>query len=117
VVFEVVGVLPDIDAVNEFSALHQRGVLVGVGLDKELSVLATSEPGPTAAKDAHGALGHFLLPLFITSKSIVDLLGQFALWLLAGVGKGLPEVGVVGVSAGVVAHGGADLGGHSIQVV
>ena len=115
-IFEVVGVFPDVDAIDEFGTLHQRGVLVGVGLDKELSVLATSEPGPTAAKDAHGTLGHLFLPLVVTAEGFIDLLGQFALRFLAWVGEGFPKVGVVGVATSIVAHGGANLSRDSIEV-
>jgi len=74
-VFEVVGVFPDVDAVDGGAAGHQGGVLVGEGFDKKFSVFATTEPGPATSEDAHRAFGHFFLPLFIASKSIVDLLG------------------------------------------
>ena len=72
--FEVVGVLPDVDSVDRGAAGHHGGVLVWEGFDKKFSVFATTEPSPSASEDAHGAFGHFFLPLFITSKSIVDLL-------------------------------------------
>ena len=114
--FEVVGVLPDVNAVDGGAAGHQRGVLVGEGFDEKFSVFAATEPGPAATKDAHRAFGHFFLPLFITSKSIVDLLSQFALRFLAGVGEGFPENGVVGVATGIIANGSTDLGGNSVQV-
>jgi len=74
-VFEIVGVLPDVDSVNRGAAGHQGGVLVGEGFDKKSSVFTTTEPSPSASEDAHRALDHFFLPLFIASKSIVDLLG------------------------------------------
>ena len=73
--FEVVGVLPDVDPVDGGSAGHQRGVLVGEGFDEKFSVFGSTKPGPAASEDAHRAFGHFFLPLFIASKSIVDLLG------------------------------------------
>ncbi len=72
---EIVGVLPDVDPVDGSAAGHQRGVLVGEGFDEKFSVFAATEPGPAATKDAHRAFGHFFLPLFITAKGIVDLLG------------------------------------------
>ena len=90
--------------------------MVGVGLNEKFSIFAAAEPSPAAAEDAHGALGHLFLPLFITSKSIIDLLGQFALWFLAGVGESLPKVGVIGVTPSIVANGGADLGRNGIEV-
>jgi len=73
-VFEIVGVLPDVDSVNRGAAGHQGGVLVGEGFDEKFSVFAATEPSPTASEHAHGALGHLFLPLFITAKGIVDLL-------------------------------------------
>ena len=113
---EVVGVLPDVNAVDGGAASHQGGVLVGEGFDEKFSVFGTTEPSPATSEDAHRAFGHFFLPLFIASKSIVDLLGQFALGFVAGVGEGFPEDGVVRVATGVVADGGAVLGGNGIQV-
>jgi len=74
-VFEVVGMLPDVDPVDGGAAGHQGGVLVREGFDKKFSVFASTKPGPATSKDAHRAFGHFFLPLFIASKSIIDLLG------------------------------------------
>ena len=108
--------LPDVDPVDGGSTSHQGGVLVWEGFDKKFSVFASSEPRPATSEDAHRAFGHFFLPLFIASKSIVDLLGEFALRFLAGVGEGFPEDGVVGVAAGVVAYGGTDLCGNGIEI-
>ena len=88
--------------------------MVGEGFDKKSSVFTTTEPSPSASKDAHRAFGHFFLPLFIAAKGCVDLLGQFALRFLSRVGKGFPEDGVVGVAASIVADGGTDLGGNGI---
>ena len=90
--------------------------MVGKGFDEKFSVFGSSEPSPSASEDAHRAFCHFFLPLFITAKGFVDLLGQFALGFLAGVGEGFPKDGVVRVAAGVVANGGPDLGGNGIQV-
>ena len=90
--------------------------MVGEAFDKKFSVFAATEPSPTAPEDAHRAFGHFFFPLFITAKGIVNLLGQFALRFLAGVGKGFPKDGVVGVAASIVADGGTDLCGNGIEV-
>ena len=72
---EIVGVLPNVDAVDRGAAGHQGGVLVGEAFDEKFSVFAAAKPSPAASEEAHCAFGHFFLPLFITSKSIVDLLG------------------------------------------
>jgi len=74
-VFEVVGVFPDVDAVDQGGGFHQRGVLVGVGFNEKFSFFVSSEPGPSASKDSHGGFGHLLFPLFVVSKGVVDLLG------------------------------------------
>ena len=71
---EIVGVLPDVDSVDRGAAGHHGGVLVGEGFDEKFSVFAAAKPSPAASEDTHRAFGHFFLPLFITSKSIVDLL-------------------------------------------
>jgi len=113
-VLEIVGMFPDVDAVDGGTAGHQGGVLVGEGFDEKFSVFGSSEPGPAASEDTHRAFGHLLLPLFITAKGIVDLLSQFTLRFLAGVGEGFPKDGVVGVAAGVVANGGTDFCGKAI---
>ena len=111
---EIVGVFPDVDAVDGGAAGHQRGVLVGEGFDEKFSVFAATEPGPATSKDAHRAFGHLFLPLFITAKGIVDLLSQFTFGFLAGVGEGFPEDGVVGVATGIIADGSTDVGGNSV---
>ena len=106
--------LPDVDSVDRGAAGHQGGVLVGEAFDEKFSVFAAAKPSPAASEYAHRTFGHLLFPLFIASESIVDFFGQFALRFLAGVGKGFPKNGVVGVTTGVVADGGADLGGNGI---
>ena len=73
--FEIVGVLPDVDSVDRGAAGQEGRVLVREGFDKKSSVFTTTEPSPSASEDAHRAFGHLFLPLFISSKSIVDLLG------------------------------------------
>jgi len=74
-VFEVVGVFPDVDPVDGGAAGQEGSVLIRKGLDEKFSVFAATEPSPAASEDTHRAFGHFFLPLFMASKSIVDLLG------------------------------------------
>ena len=88
--------------------------MVGEGFDKKFSVFAATEPSPTASEDTHRAFGHFILPLFIAAKGIVDLFSQFTFGFLAGVGEGFPEDGVVGVATGIIADGSTDVGGNSV---
>ena len=72
---EIVGVLPNVDPVDRGTAGQEGRVLVWEGFDEKFSVFAATEPSPAASEDAHRAFGHFFLPLFIASKSIIDLLG------------------------------------------
>ena len=111
---EIVGVFPDVDSVDRGAAGQEGRVLVREGFDEKFSIFAATEPSPTASEDAHRAFGHFFLPLFIAAKGIIDLLGQFALRFLAGVGEGFPKDGVVGVAAGIIADGSTDHGGNGI---
>jgi len=115
-VLEVVGVFPHVDPIDGSAAGHQGGVLVREGFNEKFAIFAATEPSPAASEDTHRAFGHFILPLFIAAKGIVDLFSQFTFGFLAGVGEGFPEGGVVGVAACVVTDGGADLGGNGIQV-
>ena len=71
--FEVVGVLPNVDSVDGGAAVQQWRVLVREGFDEKFSIFAATEPSPSASEDAHRAFGHLFLPLSITSESIVDL--------------------------------------------
>ena len=105
---------PDVDTVDRGAAGHQGGVLIGERFDEKFSVFAATEPNPTASEDTHRAFGHLFLPLFITAKGFVDLLGQFALRFFSRVGEGFPENRVVRVTAGVIADSGADFGGNGI---
>ena len=72
---EIVGVFPDVDSVDRSAASQQGRVLVREGFDEKFSIFAATEPSPAASEDTHRACGHFFLPLFIASKSIIDLLG------------------------------------------
>src|SRR3954469_25383107 len=57
-IFQVVGVLPHVDAEHDFLAFHDRAVLIGTALDREL-VAAADHPCPAASKPAHRRLLHF----------------------------------------------------------
>ena len=73
--FEVVGVFPDVDSVDQGGGFHQRRILVGVGLNEKFAFFVSGKPSPTAAKYSHGGFGHLFFPLFVVSKCVVDLLG------------------------------------------
>ena len=55
-VFQIVGVFPNVETQHRHVAMHDRAVLVGGAFDQELFVFIEAEPGPTAAKTAHARL-------------------------------------------------------------
>src|SRR6266853_3494302 len=62
-VFEIVGVLPHVDAQDRRVAIHQRTILVWRRNNFELSVLILDEPRPAAAEPAHAGGGKFFLEI------------------------------------------------------
>src|SRR3546814_2976218 len=66
-VLQVVGVLPHVQAqdrgVARADALHERAVLVGAALDRELAGLVHAQPRPAAAEAGQRGLGEGLLEL------------------------------------------------------
>jgi len=55
-VFEVVGVLPHVDAEYGLVAGGQRAVLVRRGLDRNCAIGQLDQPRPAAAKDVQGGV-------------------------------------------------------------
>jgi hypothetical protein len=124
-VFEVVGVLPDVDAEDGFSGGgagggedgfgHDRVVLVGGGGDGEPPPFAVfdDEPGPAGAEAFGAGFGEFGFEIGEGAEGGVDggeeVAGGFAAGAF-GCEEG-PEEGVVDVAAAVVADGGADVFG------
>ena len=78
-------------------------VLIRVGLDEKLSVLAAGEPSPAAAEDADGRFGHLLPKLVEAAEGPVGLLGQLiqgGAEVSAGGGAADPEPGGSGSDRG-----------------
>jgi len=78
-------------------------VLIRVGLDEKLSVLAAGEPGPAAAEDVDGRFGHLLPKLVEAAEGPVGLLGQLiqgGVEVPAGSGEADPEPGGSGSDRG-----------------
>lgn len=112
---EVVRVLPDVDhedaaafdASNGFA--HQRAVLVGRRRDRELFIRGDKKPGPAGTKAGRRGFVKFLLQLCEAAKGRVDSLRKFSMRRRAvGWCENAPEEDVVAVSAGIIAHAGAD---------
>ena len=105
-VFQVVGVLPDVVAEDGVKALAQGRILVGGGDDLELAALA-DEPAPAGAELLGGGLIEVFLKASKSPKSLVDLVSEGAggRAATAGFWRGHdgPEHGVVGVASAVVA--------------
>ena len=59
-VFQIIGVLPDVHTQNRSIAIHQWAVLVGSRRHFQLAVFVDDEPGP-AATETSGACGFKLL--------------------------------------------------------
>src|SRR6516164_1144020 len=94
-VIDVVAVLPDIDAEDWRSAVHQRVFAVGRLLHLELSVF-DDEPGPTRAELGDAGLDEIVAHL-VVATDFADELVQFAGQLLAAATllHPLPKVNVI----------------------
>src|SRR5262249_25061812 len=62
-VFEIVGMLPHVDAKDRRVAIHQRTILIWRRNNFEFSVLIFDEPRPAAAESAHSSGGKFFLEI------------------------------------------------------
>src|SRR3546814_2356739 len=116
-VLQVVGVLPHVQAqdrgVARADALHERAVLVGAALDRELAGLVHAQPRPAAAEAGQRGLGEGFLEFVEAAQVAVDALGDVAGRLAAALGRHHgPEQRMVGVAAAVVAHRAAELLGQ-----
>src|ERR1039458_7737576 len=117
VVFQVVGVLPDIVAEDGVEAVGEGRVLVGGGDDGELAGLE-DEPAPAGAELLGGGFVEELLEALEVAEVGLDLGGDVAMRLAAAFGlHDLPEHGVVDVAAAVVADGAADVLGDGGEVL
>jgi len=117
VVFEVVGVLPDVVAEDGMKALRYGIVLVRGAEDFYFSLSVSCQPDPSAAELGHtGGVEFFLKSLEVT-ESLLDCLGDGA----AGVASAfrlhdVPEHGVVDVASSIVADCASDVFGDRVQV-
>src|SRR5207248_5151413 len=103
-VLEVVSVLPHVDAQQRRQLVHERAVLVGVALDRQLSLPVRDEPRPAAAELPDRGLLQLLLELVIATDGGLDRVGDASRGVAtAARTHDRPADGVVGVAAGVVA--------------
>src|SRR6267378_3554828 len=116
VVFEIVGVLPDIVAENGIEALRDGVVLVRRGEDF-YSFCVACQPYPSATKLAYTGGVEFFLEGLEVAKSLLDHVADGTAGIASALGlHDGPEHGVVHVAAGVVADGAADILRNSVQV-
>ncbi len=115
-VFQVIGVLPDIVAEDGVVSLRERGILVGGGDDLQLAAVQ-NEPAPSGAELLCRGFVELLLKGLEIAEVLLDLLADFAGGFTSALRlHNLPEHGVVDVAAAVVADRGADIFWNIIQV-
>lgn len=117
-IFQVVGMFPDVDGEQRFSAVGERAILVGGALNEEGAIFFEGEPAPAAAEVTGRGFGQFILELIEAAKVFIDGFGEFALRFGALVigAEYLPVEIVIGDSAAVVNHSGADFRRDGVQV-
>src|SRR5579864_9508214 len=104
VVFEVVGVLPNVIAENGEQALGDGVVLVGRADDLHFAAGLSGQPDPSAAELFCAGIVELGLEILEVAECFLDDFGDCAAGIAAALGlHDLPEHGVVHVSASIVA--------------
>jgi len=117
VVFQVVGVFPDVVAENGEQALGDWVVLIGRANDLHLAARFAGEPDPAAAKLFGASVVELGLEIFEVAEGFIDDVRNRATGVAAALGlHDLPEHGVIHVPAAVVADGGADVLGDGVEI-
>lgn len=116
-IFEIVGVLPDVAAEKRGAgAVHERVVLVGSGGDGDFAVFG-DEPGPAGAEAGGAGFSESFFEGVEGAESGGNGIGESAGRRAAGVGgHDGPEEAVVVVTAAIVADSGADVFGDAVDV-
>src|SRR2546422_230311 len=116
-VFQVVSVLPDIQANHRKFVFHERAILIGGGNNIDLPTIF-DQPGPARSKPSGGGGADLLLERRNPAERAVDRRRQIPGRLAASLGPDdRPEHRVVVMSTAVVAHGGPDILGNDGAVV
>ena len=117
VVFEIVGVFPNVVAENGEQALGDWAVLVGRADDLHCAAGFAGEPDPSAAELFDTSLVELGLEIFEIAESFIDDFGDRAAGIASALGlHDLPEHCVIYMSAAVVANGTTDVLGDGIEV-
>src|SRR6185437_16408833 len=94
-VFQVIGVLPNIVSKDREMALQEWAVLIGCGDDLQLAAIV-DQPAPAGAKLFGGGFVELLLEILEAAKILLDLVCDLAGGLSAALRlHDLPEHGVV----------------------
>src|SRR5262249_13415156 len=110
--------LPDVAAEQRVLPFHDRRVLVGRTLDRQLAVRTANQPSPPAAESRRARLRELLLERRETAKGLVDRGRKISFRRLRAARRHqLPDQRVVAVAATVVPHGGPLRLGYAIEVV
>src|SRR5579863_3803150 len=117
VVFEVVGVLPDVVPEDREMALRDRTVLIGRAHDVHLTAAFAGEPDPSGAELFDAGVVELGLEILEVAEGFGDGLSDGAAGIAAAFGlHDLPEHGVVDVAAAIVAHRAANIFRKGVEV-
>src|ERR1700676_2009110 len=108
-IFQVVGVLPNVNTENGLGTERNGRVLIRCRIDGQLAVL-DDEPSPSRAEAAQASGGEFFLEPRESPEGRLDSIGKLTLWLTAAALLHLrPEQRMVPVAAGIVTDGGTNV--------
>jgi hypothetical protein len=97
-------------------AVHHRTVLVRTGLKRQSAVPGDGDKGPARTEHFQAVGVEIALQFFHPAEVAVDRGLNIAFGLSAIRSHDLPEHGVIGVGAEIVAHAGADRFRHMIEI-
>src|SRR5580704_7693059 len=108
-IFQIVGVLPDIETEHGFASEHEGCVLIRCRIDSELAIL-DDEPSPPRTEAAQAGGGEFFLKAGEGAKSGLNGIGEIARRLATTALFHLgPEERMIPMAAGIVADGTSDI--------
>src|SRR3984893_1015769 len=117
VVFQVVGVLPDVVAEDGIEALRDWVVMIRSGDDLHFAAGFSSEPDPSAAELLDTGVVEFGLKIFEVAEGSLDHVGYLARRITSAFGlHNLPEHAVIDVTSAIVPDGGAYVLGNGVEV-
>ena len=117
VVFQIVGVLPDVVAEDGTQALRDGIVLIRRAENLHFAFRVSCQPDPSAAELAYTGGVEFFLKSFEVAESFLDGFGYGAVGIASTFRfHDVPEHGVIDVASAVIADGSSDVFGDGVQV-